>query len=76
MRVFITVSLFVAFMTALMLSVTPCGQAKGAGRAKSQTLINCCIKSPEFPQPKCDKMNRTDCRNAGGKEIDDCKNCK
>lgn len=76
MRVLITVSVFVAFTIALMLSVTADGQAKRAGRAKSHTLINCCVKTPEFPHPKCSKMNRTDCRNAGGKEIDDCKNCK
>ncbi|GEM_PF-1046061 len=51
--------------------------ASEAGARSSLKLINCCLKTADKPGiAECKQETKKDCRNAGGKPVKDCAECK
>ena len=58
----------IALVFAAIAPMTDAQETKRSG--KIEPSVFCCIKG------KCQDMTKADCENAGGEEVNDCKDCK
>lgn len=69
----------IVFMTLLILACmvfVTVAQQTPPGWQPTQ-LIDCCIRSVASDSwPECKQMDPLACRQAGGKQVDDCSQCK